>query len=141
MGTVGNNYYDSSIPVQDKPKSSFTESFRALRTNLDLLLGGEEKKAVLISSTISSEGKSFVASNLAISLAQLGKKVALLGLDLRKPKIHNLFGIDSSKGISTFLVGRNTLEEITFSTYIDNLWVLPAGPIPPNPAEMLAGVR
>jgi len=141
LGTVGNNYYDSSIPVQDKPKSSFTESFRALRTNLDLLLGGEEKKAVLISSAISSEGKSFVASNLAISLAQLGKKVALLGLDLRKPKIHNLFGIDSSKGISTFLVGRNTLEEITFSTYIDNLWVLPAGPIPPNPAEMLAGVR
>ena len=58
LGTVGNNYYDSSIPVQDKPKSSFTESFRALRTNLDLLLGGEEKKAVLISSTISSEGKS-----------------------------------------------------------------------------------
>jgi len=141
LGTIGNNPYESLLPVMDKSKSSFTESFRALRTNLDMLLGGKDKKVVLVSSTISGEGKSFVASNLALSLAQLGKRTVLLGLDLRKPKVHNLFGVDNSKGLSTFMVGRDEIESITIATTMPNLWVLPAGPIPPNPAEMLAGEK
>lgn len=141
IGTIGNNPYETFLPVMDKPKSSFTESFRALRTNIDMLLGGVDKKVILVSSTISGEGKSFVASNLAVSLAMLGKKTALLGLDLRKPKVHNLFSIDNSKGISTYLVGRDNIESITAATKNDNLFILPAGPIPPNPAEMLASEK
>lgn len=139
VSTIGNNPHDSFLPVYHKPKSSFAESFRALRTNLDFLLGGADKKIVLVSSTISGEGKSFIASNLAISLAMLGKKTALLGLDLRKPKIQNLFGIDNSKGISTYLIGRDALSEIIISSEVSNLYILPAGPIPPNPAELVAG--
>ncbi len=138
VGSIGNNPYETFLPVFHKPKSSFSESFRALRTNLDFLLGSEHRKVVLISSTISGEGKSFIASNLAISLALLGKKTALVGLDLRKPKIQNLFGIDNSKGVSTFLIGRDSLSDITVTTELDSLFVIPAGPIPPNPAELVA---
>ena len=141
LTTIGSNPYESSLPVLDNPKSSFTESFRALRTNIELLLGGVDKKVILVSSTISGEGKSFVASNLAVSMAMLGKKTALLGLDLRKPKIHNLFGVDNSIGISTFLIGRDSIKSITLPTKNENLHILPAGPIPPNPAEMLASSK
>jgi len=141
LGTIGNNPYDSNLPVNDKPKSSFAESFRALRTNLDFMLGEGSNRVVLVSSTISGEGKSFVASNLAISLAMLGKKTALLGLDLRKPKVHSLFEVDNSKGLSTMFIGRDTWQNIAIKTNIPNLTVLPAGPIPPNPAELVASEK
>ncbi len=141
LGAIGHNPYESFLPVYDKPKSSFAESFRALRTNLDFMLGKEEKKVILVSSTISGEGKSFMASNLAISLAMLGKKTALLGLDLRKPKVHNLFSVDNSRGISTYLIGRDKWDDLVSATNIPNLYVLPAGPIPPNPAELLASSK
>ncbi|PKP38752.1 MAG: hypothetical protein CVT98_04825 [Bacteroidetes bacterium HGW-Bacteroidetes-15] len=138
LGTIGHNPYESFLPVFDKPKSSFAESFRALRTNLDFLLGKIDNKVILVSSTISGEGKSFVASNLAISLAMLGKKTAILGLDLRKPKVHNLFGVDNSIGLSTYFIGRDNWNDVVQKTNIPNLYVLPSGPIPPNPAELLA---
>ena len=141
MGTIGHNPYESFLPVYDKPKSSFSESFRALRTNLEFMLGDSQGKVVLVSSTISGEGKSFVASNLAISMAMLGKKTIILGLDLRKPKVHSLFGVDNSKGMSTYLIGRDTLEAILVGTNIPNLSIIPSGPIPPNPAELVAGDR
>lgn len=141
LGTIGHNPYESFLPVYDKPKSSFAEAFRALRTNLDFMLGKEGNKVILVSSTISGEGKSFVASNLAVSLAMLGKKVTLLGLDLRKPKVHTLFNVDNSKGLSTYFVGRDNWENILENTSVSNLFVLPAGPIPPNPAELLASEK
>ncbi|MDX9848007.1 MAG: polysaccharide biosynthesis tyrosine autokinase [Tenuifilaceae bacterium] len=141
MGTIGHNPYESFLPVYDKPKSSFSESFRALRTNLEFMLGDSQGKVVLVSSTISGEGKSFVASNLAISMAMLGKKTIILGLDLRKPKVHSLFGIDNSRGMSTYLIGRDSLESIQVDTNIPNLTIIPSGPIPPNPAELVAGER
>ncbi len=141
MGTIGHNPYESLLPVFDKPKSSFAESFRALRTNLDFMLGKADNKVILVSSTISGEGKSFVASNLAVSLAMLGKRTVLLGLDLRKPKIHNLFGIDNSKGLSTFFIGRDNWDDLVEETTVPNLFVMPSGPIPPNPAELLAGSK
>lgn len=141
MGTIGHNPYESLLPVFDKPKSSFAESFRALRTNLDFMLAKVDNKVILVSSTISGEGKSFVASNLAVSLAMLGKRTVLLGLDLRKPKIHNLFGVDNSKGLSTFFIGRDKWDDLVDETTVPNLFVMPSGPIPPNPAELLAGPK
>ena len=141
MGTIGHNPYESLLPVFDKPKSSFAESFRALRTNLDFMLGKDDNKVILVSSTISGEGKSFVASNLAVSLAMLGKRTVLLGLDLRKPKVHNLFGIDNSKGLSTFFIGRDNWDDLVEETTVPNLFVMPSGPIPPNPAELMAGSK
>ncbi|MDY0199923.1 MAG: polysaccharide biosynthesis tyrosine autokinase [Bacteroidales bacterium] len=141
MGTIGHNPYESLLPVFDKPKSSFAESFRALRTNIDFMLSKADNKVILVSSTISGEGKSFVASNLAVSLAMLGKRTVLLGLDLRKPKIHTLFGIDNSRGLSTFFIGRDKWEDILEATIVPNLSVMPSGPIPPNPAELVAGTK
>lgn len=139
MGTIGNNPFDSLLPVFEKPKSSFAEVFRAMRTNLDFMLGKEENRVVLITSTITGEGKSFIASNLAASLAMLGKRTVLLGLDLRKPRIHSLFGVDNSRGLSTHFIGRDSWREVLQDTEVPNLQVLVAGPIPPNPAELLAG--
>ncbi len=139
MGTIGNNHFDSMLPVFEKPKSSFAEVFRAMRTNLDFMLGKEENKVVLITSTITGEGKSFIASNLAISLAMLGKRTVLLGLDLRKPRIHSLFSVDNSRGLSTHFIGRDRWQDVVQDTQVPNLQVLAAGPIPPNPAELLAG--
>lgn len=141
MGTIGHNPYESLLPVFDKPKSSFAESFRALRTNLDFMLRKDDNKVILVSSTISGEGKSFVASNLAVSLAMLGKRTVLLGLDMRKPKIHTLFGADNSKGLSTYFIGRDKWEDIVETTYVPNLSIMPSGPIPPNPAELLASEK
>jgi capsular exopolysaccharide synthesis family protein len=141
LGTIGHNPYESYLPVYDKPKSSFAESFRALRTNIDFMLGKIDNKVILVSSTISGEGKSFVASNLAISLAMLGKKTAILGLDLRKPKVHTLFGVDNSRGLSTYFIGRDKWEDITIKSSVENLYILPSGPIPPNPAELLASEK
>ena len=141
LGTIGHNPYESFLPVYDKPKSSFTESFRALRTNLDFMLCESKCKAILVSSTISGEGKSFVVSNLAVSMAMLGKKTLILGLDLRKPKVHSMFGIDNAKGISTYLIGRDSLESVIVPTNIPNLSIIPSGPIPPNPAELSASHR
>jgi capsular exopolysaccharide synthesis family protein len=141
LGTIGHNPYESILPVSDKPKSSFAESFRALRTNLDFMLGKADNKVVLVSSTISGEGKSFVASNLAVSLAMLGKRTVLLGLDLRKPKVHNLFDVDNAQGLSTYFIGRDSWNDVVIETSVPNLYVMPAGPIPPNPAELLAGQK
>ncbi|MDD3893101.1 MAG: polysaccharide biosynthesis tyrosine autokinase, partial [Bacteroidales bacterium] len=141
MGTIGHNPYESLLPVSDKPKSSFAESFRALRTNLDFMLSKADNKVILVSSTISGEGKSFVASNLAVSLAMLGKRTVLLGLDMRKPKVHNLFEVENSKGLSTYFIGRDKWGDIVETTTIPNLSVMPSGPIPPNPAELLAGSK
>jgi tyrosine-protein kinase Etk/Wzc len=141
LGTIGHNPYETLLPVYNKPKSSFAESFRALRTNLDFMLCENMCKAILVSSTISGEGKSFVASNLAISLAMLGKKTIILGLDLRKPRVHNLFSIENAKGMSTYLIGRDQWADVVVETSIPNLFVLPSGPIPPNPAELIAGKR
>lgn len=141
LGTIGHNPYESFLPVYDKPKSSFTESFRALRTNLDFMLCENKCKVILVSSTISGEGKSFVVSNLAVSMAMLGKKTLILGLDLRKPKVHSMFGIDNAKGISTYLIGRDSLESVIVATNVPNLSIIPSGPIPPNPAELSASHR
>jgi tyrosine-protein kinase Etk/Wzc len=141
IGTIGNNPFDSVLPIFDKPKSAFSESFRALRTNLDFFMAEKCNGVILVTSTISSEGKSFIASNLAASLAMLGKRTILLGLDLRKPKVHNLFGLDNGKGVSTFLIGRDSIDEIIVSSNVPNLSIIPAGPIPPNPAELIASEK
>ena len=136
LGSIGHNMLESEIPVNEKPRSSLAESFRAIRTNLQYMLK-EEDKVVLITSTMSGEGKTFCALNLATMLAVTGKKTLLLGLDLRKPHMHKVFNLENDTGISTYLIGRSTYEELLVETNIANLWVAPSGPKPPNPAELL----
>ena len=137
LGGIGHNNTENDTPVFSNPKSSIAESFRSLRTNIQYVLPEEDTKVVLISSTISGEGKTFCATNLAAITAMSGKKTLLVGMDLRKPKIHKDFGMKNDIGISTFLISRNSFEEIIQPTHIENLSVATSGPVPPNPAELL----
>lgn len=131
-----------AVVVKENKNNMMEESFRGLRTNLRFLLGPDEK-VICCTSCVPGEGKTFVATNLAMSLALLGKRVLIVGLDIRKPRLVNLFGLPSSKhGITTYLAGDKAdfqlLEaQITKGVLNPNLDVLPAGIIPPNPGELI----
>lgn len=140
IGRISHNPYKIPLPVVEKPKSSLAESFRGLRTNLQYLTS-QGQKVISITSAVSGEGKTFCSANLAAIIAMSGKKVLLTGLDLRKPKLHDAFGIKSNKGLSTYLVGKSTFDEIVMPTSQENLFVVPAGPVPPNPVELLESER
>jgi capsular exopolysaccharide synthesis family protein len=128
--------------VDIKSNSFIAEQFRILRTNLQYTAGGNvntgKGKAILITSSMGGEGKSFVSINLAQSISILNKKVIILELDLRKPKISTYLGISREQGISNYLIGQGTVEQYVKQTTLQpNLFVMPSGPIPPNPAELL----
>ncbi|MBO4802240.1 MAG: polysaccharide biosynthesis tyrosine autokinase [Bacteroidaceae bacterium] len=133
----------AGIVVQENKNTQMDEIFRSLRTNIKFLLKENEKK-ILFTSSISGEGKTFCAANLAMSFALLGQKVVLCGLDIRKPALGRLFGIaDRRLGISTLLTKETvTLDDVKShivpSGVNDNLHLLLSGPIPPNPSELLA---
>ena len=126
------------ILVQDNPRSMTSEAIRSLRTNLDFFTSGGNKKVITISSSISGEGKSFLAKNLGGVLAMSNKKVALLDLDMRKAKLSEIGnGESQTKGMSTVLINKNTWRECIQKTQIENLDFIPSGPLPPNPSELL----
>ena len=137
IGFIGHNSFESELPVSLNPKSTLAESFRGLRTNLGYIMRDADKKVVIVTSAVSGEGKTFFAANLALIIAITGKKVLLVGLDLRKPKINNFFGDSFHNGLSTFLIGKDDFRSIIFKTKYDNLYISPSGPIPPNPAELI----
>lgn len=137
IGAVGHNSKESEIPVFEFPRSALAESFRGLRSNLNYLLREKSEKIILITSTISGEGKTFCAVNLSTILAMSGKKTLLASFDLRKPKLHRYFDLPNTTGISTFMINQATLDEIIMATNISNLYLMPSGPVPPNPAELL----
>lgn len=136
------NEPSSSIVVRENDNDIMAETFRNLRTNLLFIMGDPDKKVILVTSTISGEGKTFLASNLAVSLALLGKKVLLIGLDIRKPGLNKTFNIpQKQKGITQFLSAPQSTDLhalIQPSDTTPNLSLLPGGAIPPNPTELLA---
>jgi capsular exopolysaccharide synthesis family protein len=91
----------------------------------------------MVTSSISGEGKTFTATNLATIFAMNSKKVLLIGCDMRKPALHRIFNVSNTTGLSSVIIGKKRIEECTLQTSISNLWLLPSGPIPPNPAELL----
>ena len=117
------------------------EAFNTLRTNVIFALAPTGGKTLLVTSSNPSEGKSTTASNLAVALAQNGNKVLLLDGDMRKPKLHKFFSADFSHGLSRFLVGLESLNEVLIHTEIPNLDFIPSGVIPPNPSELLGSGR
>ncbi|MCX6231895.1 MAG: polysaccharide biosynthesis tyrosine autokinase [Bacteroidetes bacterium] len=141
IGHTLHNDKDSTTVVLDSPKSSIAESFRAVRTNLQFIAKGAEKQTIMITSTMVSEGKTFVAINLASIFALYGKRVLLMGFDLRKPKIYQDFSLTNTEGISSYLIGKSTLENIIQKSYVPNLDIIMAGPIPPNPTELIASEK
>ncbi|NEW83324.1 MAG: polysaccharide biosynthesis tyrosine autokinase [Mariniphaga sp.] len=136
-GNIIHDQSNAAITVHENPKSIIAESFRALRTNLQFMLTEPNGKIITIQSTNPNEGKTFIAVNLASILAMNNQKVLLIGADLRKPKLHKIFEMSNDHGLSTCLIGHDTIDEVIFSTSVPNLFLLPAGPIPPNPSEIL----
>jgi len=137
IGFISHSDTNDDIPVVEKPGSSLAESFRSVRTAIKFFIKENEKPVIAVSSTISSEGKTFIAINLAAITAMLGKKVLLVGLDLRKPRINKMLVFDDGPGLSTFLSGNCKYDEVIKQTQIENLSYAPSGPIPPNPAELI----
>lgn len=140
LGVVGNNGSDSNLAVFTKPKSGIAESFRALRSNIQFLFPRSTKdkcKTIIVTSSVSGEGKTFISINMATVFALGGKKTILVGLDLRKPKIFEDFELSNDKGVVNYLIGEENMDAIIQKTKIPNLDVIIAGPVPPNPSELL----
>ena len=126
------------------PKSPISEVFRTLRTNIQFMNTKGKLKTILVTSTLPGEGKSWVASNLAVTFAQAGKKVVLIDADMRKGRQYSIFGVSPIPGLSNYLSGigideNQELDIVDFvqETEVDNLFIIPAGNIPPNPSELL----
>ena len=134
------NDKNGSIAVFENKNNLMSETFRNIRTNLQFMLDNDQK-VILVTSTVSGEGKSFVSANLAISLYLLGKKVEIVGLDIRKPGLNKVFHLSNKeKGITQFLSNPETdlMELVQPSDINKNLFILPGGSVPPNPTELLA---
>lgn len=140
-GTVGRNKHNNNLPVVAFPKSPISESFRAIRTNLQYILKSKDKKIIVVTSSISGEGKSFISSNIAAVLAISDKKTLLVGLDLRKPKLQIDFKYNNEFGLSSYLVEHSEYEQVVQETAIQNLYVALSGQVPPNPAELIESER
>jgi capsular exopolysaccharide synthesis family protein len=122
--------------------STYAESYRALRTSLLLSSAEHAPRTMLITSSHPAEGKTTIVANTAISLAQTGAKVVVLDADMRRPRCHKILNTKNDVGLSTYLSRDVTLEEIIHTeTEIENLHVIPAGPVPPNPSELLSSVK
>jgi capsular exopolysaccharide synthesis family protein len=131
----------SQLIVDRSPKSLIAESFRSIRTNMQFVEKGPGAKVVAITSTISGEGKTFVAINLAGIINFNDKRVVILDLDMRKPKIHLGFGVPNTKGMSTLLIDKDDLDSCIQHSSLPGLDFITAGPIPPNPSELILGAR
>jgi len=125
------------MAAHDAPRSVFAENLRSIRTSLFLSAADKPPSSILVTSPSEDEGKSTFAINLAISIAQLGHPTVLVDADLRKPRLHKVFGLEVTKGLSHYLVGEVGLQEILLPTNIPNLKFIPCGAVPPNPAELL----
>lgn len=124
----------------ERPLSIVEESVRAIRTNVMFMASQQTGlRKVLVTSPLPREGKTFMAINLAIGIAHAGRKTILVDTDMRRPRVHKVLrpNFDRSKGVSSVIIGQNTLDEAMVKTKYPNLWVLPCGPIPPSPTELL----
>lgn len=133
--TIANPLINNGVPT------NFSESFRAVRTNVLFSSAEEGSRSLVITSTAPGEGKTIVAANLAITLAQAGQRVLLIDADMRKPRVHSVFKKAQAPGLSNVLVGNAKTSDSVRQTPVANLWVLPAGVIPPDPAELLGSRR
>ena len=125
------------ITVQD-PKAIVSEQFKTIRTNINFSMPDKDISTLLITSSTPGEGKSTNSANIAVVFAQSGKKVLLIDSDMRKPTAHHTFAVKNAIGLSDLLTRQHTLEEVLQKTTIERLDLITSGPIPPNPAELLA---
>lgn len=142
IGQIGQVNNSDPLVVVNSPKSPVAEAFRSIRTNIDFITQGKEKSTILVTGDMQSVGKTFNSINIASIYALYGKKTLLLGFDLRKPKLFQEFGLSNSIGLTSYLSNKNNLDEVIQpSGKIDTLDIITSGPIPPNPAELIASKR
>jgi capsular exopolysaccharide synthesis family protein len=141
IGGVGHKKAANNVEVLQSPKSAIAESFRALRSNLNYFVDATSRPVFLISSSISGERKTFTSLNLASIFALSGKRTLILGADMRKPKIFQDFHLNNTKGLSTFLSGMDSFDQVIQKTHNEFLDLVSAGPSPPNPSELLLSPR
>ena len=122
----------------ENPKAIVSEQFRTLRTNINFSNPDKVLKTILVTSSSPGEGKSTTSANVASVYAQEGKRVLLVDGDMRKPTVHHTFGLKNTKGLSNVLTRQVSIEEAIQPSTLDNLSIMTSGPIPPNPAELLA---
>ncbi|MEH6407323.1 MAG: polysaccharide biosynthesis tyrosine autokinase, partial [Leeuwenhoekiella sp.] len=140
LGTIGKSAIDSNLVVLNKPKSAVAEAFRGLRSSLQFIYRSKNvdgAKTVMVTSSVSGEGKTFCSINLATVFALSERKTILVGLDLRKPKIFSDFNLPDDIGVVNYLIGNKTLDEVVQATSIPHLDIILAGSVPPNPSELL----
>ncbi len=143
IGHIHHNRHHTPLVVKDGKTSSIVELFRYIRNNLQFLLNKEDDKVILVTSSVSGEGKSFISTNIASSFALLGKRVALVGMDIRSPKLAQMLGLNEMPGVTSYLSRTDvSIEQIAQPCKdVKGLDVLVGGAIPPNPSELLLGDR
>lgn len=144
IGVIGVNRDKTALAVYNKPKSALSESFRAIRSSLQFLYKKQNvdgAKTLMITSSVSGEGKTYCSINIATVFALSEKKTVIVGLDLRKPKLFEEFNLNNDKGVVNYLINESSVDEITNATEISFLDVILSGPIPPNPAELIISER
>jgi succinoglycan biosynthesis transport protein ExoP len=143
LGPVPNFEVKEGRPGNDlvllqAPKSSSSEAFRGLRTNLVFSSAKHVPQVILVTSSTAKEGKTLISSNLAVAMAQGGGRTLILDCDMRRPRMNKVFDLPRDPGMSNILVGESGWEAMVRPTPVDKLWIIPSGPIPPNPAELVS---
>lgn len=136
---AGENETANDVVVGENVSTPIAELFRLLRNNISFTRKGVDSRVILVTSTISGEGKTFVSTNLAMTYALMGKRVVVIGLDLRRPMLAHRFGLNNQRGVTTYLSGQeDDIDSLLVKSKVNpNLYILPAGPVPPNPNELL----
>ena len=129
------------LVTQFVPRSPVAEAYRTVRTNLSFSRPDNPPRTILVTSAVPQEGKTTTTANLAITLAQMGGKTLIVDSDLRRPAIRKVFNLESKEGLTDYLIGKGALDALIRTTDIPNLYILPAGQIPPNPSEVLGSQR
>jgi capsular exopolysaccharide synthesis family protein len=137
LGTVTKGKKYAKLVTEYDSRAPLLESFRSIRANLQYMMANQESKVIGFTSSTSGEGKTFCAVNLGIIMSQSGKRIVLIDADMRKSTVDAYFDIDTRTGLSSYLIGNSSLQEVVKPTKINNLHVIMAGPTPPNPFELL----
>jgi len=138
IGEIGHSEDSGALVVTENSRRFISEQFRIIRTNMQFILSKVQNPVILVTSSFSGEGKSFISTNMGAVMALTGKKTVIIELDIRKPKVVSNLDIKKQAGLTNFIVGRASIQDIIVPVPgIENLFVIPCGPVPPNPAEML----
>jgi len=141
LGVVMHNSATAQDVIHEQPHSVVSEAFRSLRTKIKFMSCESDTWAITITSTNTGEGKTFCAQNLASAFSISGKRTVILGFDMRKPRLSDIFDLSGKTGLSNYLTNQAEFDDICYTTKYDNLYIVPSGAIPPNPSELISGSK